>query len=123
MVDDEKGIRRLFKMILASALPDRYIDVAVNGEEAVNAFAEGHHAVLLMDLRMPIMDGHAAFRAIDRLCRDRHWEMPSVVFCTGFVPPSAVRDIVDSGGAHSLLAKPVTRDRLVETVKQRLPRS
>ena len=122
IADDEKGIRRLFKVILASALPDRKIDVAVNGAEAVEFFSQGHHGVLLMDLRMPVMDGHAAFREIDRMCKVRNWEMPAVVFCTGFMPPSTVREIVAQGGAHSLLPKPVSSDTLVATVKTCLAR-
>ena len=122
IVDDEQGIRRLFRMILSSALPDSLIDIAGNGAEAVESFARGHHGVLLMDLRMPVMDGHAAFREIDRLCRRRNWEMPSVVFCTGFIPPNTVQEIVAQEESHSLLAKPVSSERLVATVKNCLAR-
>jgi hypothetical protein len=46
--------------------------------------------------------------------------MPAVVFCSGFAPPAAVSKVVADGGLHCLLAKPVTADQLVSTVKSRL---
>ena len=120
VVDDEKTILRLFQTILSSGLPDRKIDVAGNGQEALELFSTGHHAVLVMDLCMPVMDGHAAFLAIERLCRERNWRMPSIVFCTGFAPPDTVKSIVSANPAHELLAKPVRGDLLVKAVRDRL---
>ena len=120
IVDDEAAIRRLFELILASELPQHLIDVAEDGQEAVRSFLSGHHAVLLMDLRMPVMDGRAAFSVIEQECSIRNWEMPSVVFCTGFAPPDSVRRIVEGNPSHSLVAKPVSNERLIEAVRTRL---
>ena len=69
LVDDEESIRTLFQIILSAQLPDRTFDVASNGAEAVESFIRGHHAVLLMDLHMPVMDGQIAFAEIERICR------------------------------------------------------
>ncbi|MDP6525483.1 MAG: ATP-binding protein [Kiritimatiellia bacterium] len=120
IVDDEQGIQNSFKLLLLSAFPSLQIDLASNGEEACEAFREGRHAVLLMDLHMPVMDGYTAFREIERLSQDSQWEMPSVVFCTGYVPPHPVRDIVENQKKHHLLRKPVPCETLVETVRVRL---
>ena len=120
IVDDEEGIRRLFHTILSSAFPNASIGLAGNGAEAVESLRDTSYAVVLMDLRMPVMDGMTAFSEIQTLCRNNDREMPSVVFCTGFAPPSAVREIVDSDACHCLLTKPVSGEDLVTAVKERL---
>lgn len=120
VVDDEKALVKLFRMILQLDLPENTVDVAMNGVEAVRCFSDFHHGVLLMDLHMPVMDGRVAFFEIEKLCRGRSWEMPSVVFCSGFAPPDAVNHVVESNPCHCLLSKPVSADLLVATIKSRL---
>jgi two-component system, cell cycle sensor histidine kinase and response regulator CckA len=120
IVDDEKTIQRLFNMILSPALPGIKIDMASNGAEALDKFSSGHHGTVLMDLHMPVMDGHAAFMRIERLCLDKNWEMPPVVFCTGFAPPDTVMTIVRQNSKHCLLSKPVSGEALTDAVKSRL---
>jgi CheY-like chemotaxis protein len=110
----------LFRAILSQALPDCTFDMAGDGEEAVRAFSEGHHRVLLMDLHMPVMDGQSAFFQIRDLCADRRWEMPSVVFCTGFVPPDTVQAIVAENPTHCLLQKPLSDETLTGAIRKRL---
>ncbi|MBA4387046.1 MAG: hypothetical protein C0404_03635 [Verrucomicrobia bacterium] len=120
VVDDEKTILKLFQLILSSAISDAKVDLASNGQEAVDAFSRHHHAVLVMDLHMPVMDGKVAYFEIEKLCKERKWQMPAVIFCTGFAFPDTVKGIVASNSAHCLLSKPVGSDVLVETVKRRL---
>lgn len=67
IADDERLIRAGFRMIL-SGTPD--IDVvaeAGDGTEAVDAVRRHRPDVVLMDVRMPRLDGIAATRAITRL--------------------------------------------------------
>jgi len=120
LVDDEEMIRSLFRMILSSALPDVTIDTACNGAEAVEAFNALHHALLVMDLNMPVMDGREAFAKIQQACSEKGWEMPPVIFCTGFAPPESVRKTVAQGDRHMLLSKPVTEEALLKAIKDRI---
>lgn len=120
VVDDEEGIRRLFHMILSAAFPKADIELAGNGADAVAAFKDGHHAVIIMDLRMPVMSGDAAFEKIREYCIANNWEEPSVVFCTGFAPPDIVKKIVSSCCGHSILTKPVSGDALVAAAGEHL---
>ena len=120
IVDDETMIRDLFRRLLSLRLPDCRIDVAINGAEAVEQFHAAHHGVIMMDLRMPVMDGQTAFLEIQKICRDENIEMPAVVFCTGFEPPDTVRTLIAGNPAHCILRKPVTDKILVEALQPRL---
>ncbi len=117
VVDDEEVIQKLFSMVLEWEIPEADVEIAANGAEALEAFATHHHAVLLMDLHMPVMDGQSAFMTLERRCRERDWEMPRVVFCSGFAPPTELRDRVAGDNAHCMLSKPVANDVLVDAIR------
>lgn len=120
IVDDEQGIRDLFSMILSHDLPGVMLEQASNGAEALERFQEHRHGVLIMDLHMPVMDGLTAFDRIRCYCEVSNIDMPAVVFCTGYAPPSAVRKIVKASERHHLLPKPVKSDTLVDVIRSRL---
>lgn len=120
VVDDESMIVRLFQMILSASIPGVTIETAANGLEAFDKFRTNHYAVILMDLHMPVMDGQRAFGEMDKYCSQNDWEMPAVIFCTGFVASETLRSIVGNSTKHCLFTKPVRGDTLVDAVKARL---
>ena len=87
------------------------------GAEALEAFSLNHHGVLLMDLHMPVMDGQSAFMTLEKRCREQDWEMPRVVFCSGFAPPTELRERVARDSAHCMLSKPVANEVLVDAIR------
>ena len=121
ITDDEEPVRDVFQMILANYLPDNIIDLATNGIEAVQSFGQFHQGVLLMDLKMPLMDGQTAFNKISDLCGEKGWETPAVIFFTGFAPSASVSMLAASGQNYCLLQKPVTSETLLNAVKRHLP--
>lgn len=120
IVDDEKPILKLFQMMIQAALPECEIDTAENGAEAMGLFRDNHHGVVVMDLHMPIMDGQAAFLEVEKVCDEKEWEMPSVIFCTGYAPSELVHDAVSRNPFHCLLQKPIRGDTLVDAIRKRL---
>ena len=122
IADDEHGIREVFRQVLAYGLPQCRVDLAVNGAEAVESFRAAHQGVVLMDLHMPVMNGEVAFIEIRKMCMENGWEMPAVVFCTGYEPPHEIRNIVSENSAHCVLRKPVSNETLVEALRLRLNR-
>ncbi len=120
VVDDEEEITRLFKIMLTSTIDNVHVDVAKNGHEAIDAFMKHNHAVVVMDLHMPIMDGQEAFDKLKDLCASNGINMPGVVFCTGYIPTDGIKQAVSGDTAHSLLQKPVTAKSLIDAVKERL---
>ena len=120
VVDDEKGIRDIFVHVLSHHLPHVRADMVANGAEAVEAFHDIHYAVLLMDIRMPVLDGQRAFEKIMQLCEKETIETPSIVFCTGYDPPAALMKQISTNPAHCILRKPVRNEDLIEALKSRL---
>ena len=96
------------------------MDTASNGAEAVGVFSRGHHKIVVMDLSMPVMDGVQAFMEIQRICAEKKWEIPFVIFCTGFAPPETIKKLISEDKKYCLLMKPVTSDKLLEVITSRL---
>lgn len=120
LADDDDGIRRIFKRILANGVPSARVDEATNGKEALEAFCRERYNIIIMDLRMPVMDGHESFLQIKEFCDREKIDMPSVIFCTGYSPPGSVQKIVADNPAHALLLKPTTDICILNAVEQRL---
>jgi len=120
VVDDEEEITKLFKIMLVSAIDNIHVDIAHNGCEAVEKFKKHNHSVIIMDLHMPVMDGQEAFEKLKQLCASTGVRMPSVIFCTGYIPPEGIKQAISGDTEHSLLQKPVTIKSLISAVKERL---
>ncbi len=64
VVDDQSMVRAGFRMLLAGESDIEVVAEASNGLEAVNKAARFHPTVVLMDIRMPELDGLQATRRI-----------------------------------------------------------
>ena len=66
-VDDAKTTRTLLRKLLKKRTQAEVVDVAENGQVAVDAVAArgvGYYSLILMDKEMPVMDGYQAARTI-----------------------------------------------------------
>jgi DNA-binding NarL/FixJ family response regulator len=110
VADDQELVRSGFAMIL-DAQPDiEVVAEAGDGAEAVDAVRRHAPDVVLLDIRMPRMDGIEACRAISALgdCR--------TVMLTTFDSDEYVYDALHAG-ASGFLLKDVRRDDLVHAVR------
>lgn len=64
IADDQLRTRRSLKALLSTSLPDVEIWEAADGTEALRLAEDLHPRLVVMDIRMPGLDGIAATRAI-----------------------------------------------------------
>ncbi len=116
VAEDEKLIRDIFVQFLQLSFSDIHVECAADGRQALEKFFEGHHGVIIMDSLMPIVNGEQAYDEIRSYCERNHWQMPHIIFCTGFVPTEKITNIIGNGSHHALLPKPVRQTELVDAV-------
>lgn len=104
IVDDQRVVREGLATIVASLPGMAVVGVAANGEEAITMTAEHEPDVVLMDLRMPVMDGIQATAAI----RGRHPGTQVVVLTTYADDESIIAAL--SAGATGYLTKDAAAD-------------
>jgi DNA-binding NtrC family response regulator len=114
VVDDEEAIREAVRDILELAEIDTVL--AANGKEALDLFLQhGEHiGAILLDLRMPIMNGLDTYYAI----RQRDPRIP-IILSSGYDDALAALDI-SADRAVSFLRKPYAMDALLTRVQMAL---
>ena len=94
------------------------VDAAENGQICVDKFkaaAVGHYQAVLMDLRMPVMNGYEATKAIRALDRDDA-KLP-IIAMTADAFAEDMQHCLDVGmNAH--MAKPIDIDKLMDMLAQ-----
>ncbi len=95
------------------------VDTAVNGKLGVEKFAAsqvGEYAVVLMDLRMPVMNGYEATGAIRKLARPDAGSVP-IIALSADAYDEDIRKARESGmTAH--LSKPIQPEEFFATLEQ-----
>jgi DNA-binding NarL/FixJ family response regulator len=114
LVDDQELVRTGFRMILEAEPDMRVVGEAADGREAVEQARRTRPDVVLMDVRMPGMDGIEATRVLrDGADADRG---PHVLVLTTFDLDEHVYDALRAGAAGFLL-KDVRATQLVDAVR------
>jgi PAS domain S-box-containing protein len=96
------------------------IDVAENGQVAVQKFRSGQYDLVLMDLQMPIMDGYAATPRIREWERQHQARPIPVVALSAYALQSEIEKSLDAG-CTAYLTKPIRRKTLLEALEKYSP--
>lgn len=111
LVDDQTMFREGLRTLLSVQNDFEVVGEAANGEQALQLAARHHPDVVLMDLRMPVLDGVAATRQLSKRlpeCR--------VIVLTTFDDDEYVFDGLRAGALGYLL-KDAPADKLFEAIR------
>jgi signal transduction histidine kinase/ActR/RegA family two-component response regulator len=86
------------------------IDVALNGQEALDKIDTARHRLVLMDMHMPVMDGYEATRRL----REMGVTIPIVALTASL--PRDVDDRVKNTGIDDIVVKPFVPDNLFKVI-------
>lgn len=112
VADDHQVVRTGFAALLDTQQDFTVVGTATDGAEAVAACGELSPDVVLMDVRMPVMDGIEATRRLTSVAGGG----PRVLILTTFDLDAYVYDAL-CAGASGFLLKDVTAERLFEAVR------
>ena len=113
LVEDSEDNRML---ILAYLKKTRYqIDIAENGEIAVDKFIAGKYDLVLMDMQMPVMDGYTATKKIRESERMQKSTHTPIIALTAYALKEDAQKSYDAGcTAH--LTKPIQKAILLDAI-------
>lgn len=115
LVEDSEDIQLLIKLYLKN-FPYK-IDTANNGELGIEKFISNKYDLVLMDMKMPVMDGYAATIAIKEWLYENGKEDIPIIAFTAHVFKDEIEKCLDVGcAAH--LSKPVRKEQVLEVINK-----
>ncbi|MEG3639188.1 CHASE2 domain-containing protein [Magnetococcus sp. PR-3] len=115
VAEDNKTNRLLVEELLRSV--GVHPTLVENGQQALDALQHGDYHAVLLDVQMPVMDGHETTRYIRQQTR---WKNLPIIAMTGQAMAQE-RDMCLLSGMNDHLSKPVTPHLLFETLAKWLP--
>lgn len=85
---------------------------AKNGQEAVEMAEKGEYDIVLMDIKMPVMDGLGATKAIKESLPD----LPIIALTANAFDSD--RQLAMEAGCNDFLSKPVSSELCLKTIKK-----
>ena len=85
---------------------------AKNGQEAVEMAEKNTYDIVLMDIKMPIMDGLEATKAI----KEKFPDLPTIALTANAFDSD--RQLALEAGCNDFLSKPVSSDLCLQTIKK-----
>jgi CheY-like chemotaxis protein/HPt (histidine-containing phosphotransfer) domain-containing protein len=115
LAEDFADNRRMIELYLKKS--PHQLDMAPNGQLAVEMFTRAHYDVVLMDIQMPGMDGYTATRLI-RQWEETHHRTPTPILA---LTANALKGEVQkslAAGCTAHLVKPIRKAQLLQAIMQ-----
>jgi len=111
LVEDNEFNRMVAEDTLKEIIPNVIIDIAVNGQEAVDRVQQEVYDVVLMDIQMPVMDGVTATKIIRTKLSSPASEV-KIIAMTANVLQEDVQSYL-AAGMNAYVSKPFHTDELL----------
>jgi DNA-binding NarL/FixJ family response regulator len=116
LVDDQALFRTGIRMLVSSQPDLKFVGEAANGVEGIALAESSRPDVILMDIRMPVLDGIQSTEAILRAADARGGARPRIIVLTTFdLDEAATRAI--RGGASGFLLKDADPEFLLAAIR------
>ncbi len=115
LVEDHELNQLIITEILKKHIPDADIHIAGNGKIALEQLQQQAYDLILMDIKMPVMDGYATARAI-RASENERWKQIPILAVTANALPEQLKKCI-AAGMDDVLTKPVDAMQLLEKIQ------
>jgi len=107
-------MRNIFALSTAFESYDMKIEIANNGQEALDILARNEHIdLVLMDIMMPVMDG---YEAIEKIRENKKFANLPIIAVTAKAMKGD-REKTIAVGANDYISKPVDVDKLISLMR------
>ena len=110
VVDDQSSVRELLKAVLGS--DGHAVEVAPDGESGIETLAEGFHDLVIMDIRMPGIDGVEALGRMKKASPDC-----GVIMMTAYASVETAVTAMKLG-AFDYITKPIDIDEVQRVISR-----
>ncbi|HXH18794.1 MAG TPA: sigma-54 dependent transcriptional regulator, partial [Chitinophagales bacterium] len=115
IIDDEKAIRKTMREILE--YESYTVEEAENGMDGLNKLRDEHYDIVLLDIKMPKMDGIEVLEEAQKIVPDT----PVIMISGHGTVESAVEAV--KKGAFDFISKPPDLNRLLITIRNAMDKS
>jgi len=115
VIDDEQSIRESISMILE--YENYLVELAANGVQGLNLFNEKNFDAVLLDVKMPGLDGIEVLQ----LLKERNKNIPIIMISGHGTIETAIE--CTKKGAYDFLEKPLDRDKLLISLRNAIEHS
>jgi len=127
LVDDDPTTNYLNRKLLERLAVTEAIEVAQDGQQALNLLLErcrqavpvARPALLLLDVKMPVMDGFEFLAAYEQLPLDCQQSVVIVVLTTSLHPQDVQR--MERLPIAGFLSKPLTQEKISQVLQEHFP--
>lgn len=113
IVEDEQLLRESYRIILSTEPYD--VDVASNGQEALEKCRQNKYDLILLDLMMPIMDGPAFLEKYT--AEAQVMQLSNVIILSNLSSGDELNRALELGARRNILKASLSPKQLIATVR------
>jgi two-component system CheB/CheR fusion protein len=112
LVDDSRDVMEVLQILLE--MEDAHVEAFSDPLLALKVAKEGNYDVIISDIGMPVMDGHALIQAIRQIA---HHKYTPAIALTGYATSSDQKKTRESGFNYHV-SKPVAHDDFIDIIDE-----
>ena len=112
VVDDEPDMLKICQYRLKKTSYN--IDTAIDGQDALNKIKANNYDLILLDLRLPLIDGYEVCRILKQ---DEKYKNLPIIIMTAFVMQQP-QDMIKEMQVSDVFIKPMDMAKLLERIQQ-----